>query len=191
MRIRIIIALVVLLSVAGLAQASMQFAAAPDRVHSPELPSPLCNGFQLQPGNRMFDAANYDKKVGIHQVGPTWASNGRSKVVTTKLGACSPDPTAVPWLLLQPVTNEGPGVSGSTTYIQRVNTKAGLTLNAPGRSTAALGKAPYTERYYPYHTDSVLPREISADTPRCLAPPRGIELGNLASRPSISECRFD
>ncbi|MGH6631491.1 MAG: DUF3455 domain-containing protein, partial [Burkholderiales bacterium] len=44
----------------------------------------------------------------------------------SSLTSCTPDPTAIPWLLLQTVTTDGSGPFSSVTYIQRVNTKGGL-----------------------------------------------------------------
>lgn len=172
-----VIALVVLLTLTGLAPASIPAAPA-DNKNSPDLPSPLCDSVEVPSGNKvaghayalgvqlyrwngaswvfvepvatLFDDAAYQKKVGIHYVGPTWESNGGSKVVAARLTGCSPEPTAIPWLLLKAVTNDGPGVFGSTTYIQRVNTVGGLAPTAPGRSIGAVAEVPYTAEYYFY-----------------------------------------
>jgi hypothetical protein len=177
MKIKRSIALVVLLTVTGLAPDSIP--AAPTGNHnSPDLPSPLCNSLQPPAGNRvaghayalgvqiyrwngtswvfvepeatLFDDAIYQKKVGIHYAGPTWESNGGSKVTAARQADCTPNSTAIPWLLLKTVTKDGPGVFGATTYIQRVNTRGGLTPTAPGRSIGAIAEVPYTAEYYFY-----------------------------------------
>src|SRR5262245_30058217 len=41
--------------------------------------------------------------VGIHYAGPTWESRSGSKVIGTVLERCTPDPDAIPWLLLEAV----------------------------------------------------------------------------------------
>lgn len=177
MKILRVIALVVMLSVAGLAPASIP-ATPPDHKQAPALPAPLCNSLQVPAGNSvaghayalgvqiyrwngaswvfvepvatLFADAAYHEKVAIHYLGPTWESDGGSKVAAARVTGCTPDPTAIPWLLLQKVSNDGPGVFGSVTYIQRVNTTGGLTPTAPGRSPGAVAEVPYTAEYYFY-----------------------------------------
>ncbi|MBA3713055.1 MAG: DUF3455 domain-containing protein [Pyrinomonadaceae bacterium] len=179
MKVKRVIRLVVLLAVAGLALPSIPAARAGDNNnHAPDLPSPLCDNIEAPLGNRvashvyavgvqlyrwngtswvfvepvatLFADANYHKKVGIHYAGPTWESNSGSKVVATRLASCSPDPTAIPWLLLQTVSTDGPGMFNSVTYIQRVNTKGGLAPTAPGVSIGAVAEVPYAAEYYFY-----------------------------------------
>jgi hypothetical protein len=104
----------------------------------------------VEPVARLYASANYHGEVGIHYAGPTWESNSGSKVVATRLEGCSPDPTAIPWLLLQTVSTEGPGIFSSVTYIQRVNTVGGLAPAAPGLSIGATVEVPYTAEYYFY-----------------------------------------
>jgi len=94
--------------------------------------------------------ANHNGDVGIHYAGPTWESNSGSKVVARRLAACSPDSTAIPWLLLQAVSATGPGIFGSVTYVQRVNTTGGLAPATPGSSVGGVVEVPYTAEYYFY-----------------------------------------
>jgi hypothetical protein len=144
-----------------------------------DLPSPLCDSVQVPSGNKvtffrlyavgaqiyrwngttwtfvepvatLYADADYHGKVGIHYAGPTWESNSGSKVVATRLAACTPDATAIPWLLLQTVSTDGPGMFNSVTYIQRVNTKGGIAPTAPGSSIGALAQVPYAAEYYFY-----------------------------------------
>jgi Protein of unknown function (DUF3455) len=71
----------------------------------------------VEPEATLFANANYNGEVGIHYGGPTWESNSGSTVVARRLEGCSPDPTAIPWLLLQTVKTDGPGIFSSVTYI--------------------------------------------------------------------------
>ena len=168
-------ALIALLIVIGLAPASIS--AAPDGDQkAPELPSPLCDRLKVEAGNKvhshvyatgtqiyrwyglswvfvepaatLYANTDYDGKVGIHYRGPTWESNSGSKVVATRLQGCSPEPTAIPWLLLQTVSTDGPGPFGSVTYIQRLNTVGGLAPTAPGSSIGAPAEVPYAAEYF-------------------------------------------
>ena len=177
--IKNIIGLVVLLSVAGLALASAPLARANGNIEPPNLPSPLCDSLQVPAGNRLFFHTyalgvqvywwngvswefvapvanlyadeNYRVEIGFHYSGPTWESESGSKVVASRLAGCSPSPTtAIPWLLLQAVSTDGPGVFRRTTYVQRVNTVGGLAPAAPGAFVGAVARVPYTAEYYFY-----------------------------------------
>ena len=172
------IALVILFAVVGIGLTSIPAAQAGDNRPEPDLPSPLCDSLRVPAGNELafhayalgvqiyrwngtswgliepvatlYAAANYHGKVGIHYAGPTWESNSGGKVVATRLQSCSPDSTAIPWLLLQAVSNEGPGIFGSATYVQRLNTTGGLAPTAPGSSIGATVEVPYTAEYFFY-----------------------------------------
>ena len=181
MNIKFVIGLVVLLTVAGLAPASISVARANDNNNMPDLPSPLCNDVQVQTGNKLafhayargvqiyrwdgatwvfvapvatlFADAGYHGQVGIHYAGPTWESNSGSKVVAARKSGCTPDPTAIPWLLLQAVSTNGPGIFSSITYVHRVNTTGGLAPAAPGSSIGEAVEVPYTAEYYFYRAE--------------------------------------
>ena len=145
---------------------------------APDLPSPLCDLIRAPEGTKvafhayaigvqiyrwsgtnwtfvapaavLYANAGYDGEVGTHYAGPTWESNSGSKVVGRRLQGCTPDATAIPWLLLEKVTSEGPGIFERITHIQRVNTVGG---NAPSSSGAFVGEikeVPYTAEYYFY-----------------------------------------
>jgi len=58
MKIKYVIGLVVLLTVVGLALASIPAARAGGNNHEPDLPSPLCDSLQVQPGNKFVRATN-------------------------------------------------------------------------------------------------------------------------------------
>jgi len=180
MRIKRVFSLVVFLTVAGIALASIPAARAGDNSRPPDLPSPLCNEVQVPSGNNvafhvyargtqiyrwngtwvfvapsamLFADADYHGQVGIHYAGPTWESNSGSKVVAARLVGCAPDATAIPWLKLQTVSTNGPGIFSSITYIQRVNTTGGLAPTAPGSAIGEAVEVPYTAEYYFYRAD--------------------------------------
>ncbi|HSQ20435.1 MAG TPA: DUF3455 domain-containing protein [Blastocatellia bacterium] len=107
----------------------------------------------VAPVATLFADANYAAQVGIHYAGPTWESNSGSKVLATRVAGCTPDPTAIPWLRLQSVSTNGPGVFNSVTFIQRVNTKGGVAPAVPGASIGEAAEVPYTAEYYFYREE--------------------------------------
>jgi hypothetical protein len=163
---------------AVLALAPMPAAYAGDDNRAPDLPSPLCDRLQVPPGHKvafhvyalgvqiyrwngthwifvapaavLFADAAYQGEVGIHYAGPTWESSSGSTVVATRLEDCTPDPTAIPWLLLQAVSTAGPGIFARVSYLQRVNTTGGVAPTAPGAAPGAEEEVPYTAEYYFY-----------------------------------------
>jgi hypothetical protein len=94
--------------------------------------------------------------VGSDTYFPTWQDSRDTSIVwanPVKDAKYSPDPTAIPWLLLK-VVNTAVGPTGGnkmfgTTYIQRLNTTGGII---PTRACAPGDKAlvPYTADYYFY-----------------------------------------
>jgi hypothetical protein len=67
------------------------------------------------------------EKVGTHYAGPTWEGNDGSKVVGEAVQrANSPDPEAIPWLLLRAKSNGGAGIFTPVTYVQRLETVGGM-----------------------------------------------------------------
>jgi hypothetical protein len=157
--------------------ASISVSRASEDNRAPDLPSPLCDRLQVQedtvafhvyalgvqiyrwngvswvfvaPSARLFADAEYHGEVGTHYAGPTWESNSGGKVVATRLEGCTPDPTAIPWLLLQMVSSQGPGIFDRVTYIQRVNTSGGLAPTDPGQFVGQEVGVPYAAEYYFY-----------------------------------------
>lgn len=106
----------------------------------------------VEPAATLFANSRYQGEVGTHYVGPTWESNSGSKVVGARVPGtgCSPDSSAIPWLLLKKVTTEGPGIFNAVTYIQRVNTTGGTPPTAPGSFIGEVTEVPYTAEYYFY-----------------------------------------
>ena len=108
----------------------------------------------VAPEAMLFANAGDDGEVGIHFGGPTWQSNSGSKVVGKVLQHCTPDPDAIPWLLLAsvPESTEGPGIFADVTYIQRVNTVGGKAPAAPGSFAGEVARVPYTADYFFYRS---------------------------------------
>lgn len=177
-KIKCILGLVVLLAVVGGAIASIPAARANDDNRAPELPSPLCDSLQapsdqkvsfrayalgvqiyrwngaswdfVAPVATLYADDNYRGKVATHFAGPTWQSNSGSNVVAGNAKRCTPDTTAIPWLRLDAISTEGPGIFADTTFVQRVNTAGGLAPTTPGSVVGAEAKVPYTAEYVFY-----------------------------------------
>jgi hypothetical protein len=180
-KIKSVISLVVLLAVSAIGLASVSVTRADDDIQPPVLPPTICDRLQVQQGNEvafhayalgvqiyrwngaawdfvkpeatLYADPNYRGIVGIHYGGPTWESNSGSNVVAKRLEGCSPDSTAIDWLLLQATSNSGPGIFGNVTYIQRVNTVGGVKPATPGSTIGAEAKIPYTAEYYFYRAE--------------------------------------
>ena len=89
-------------------------------------------------------------QVGIHYAGPTWESVSGSKVRGVVIDRCPSAPDAIPWLLLEAVDPQGPGVFQSVTFIQRVNTEGGTAPAEPGTFIGEVADVPYTAEYFFY-----------------------------------------
>ena len=80
----------------------------------------------VAPDATLFAEDGHTGKVAKHFAGPTWESNSGSKVVGKKSKECTPDASAIPWLLLDGISNDGRGIFTKVGSIQRVNTVGGL-----------------------------------------------------------------
>ncbi len=123
----------------------------------------------VAPEALLFADADGNGVVGIHYGGPTWESNSGSKVVGMVLERCTPDPDAIPWLLLKAVSNEGPGPFQRVTFIQRVNTVGGLAPTDAGDFVGEEARVPYTTEYYFYRA-SGNPNELRTWSARRRSP---------------------
>jgi hypothetical protein len=103
------------------------------------------------PRASLFAEENFFGEVGTHYAGPHWESKSGSKVKAARvLGTgCTPDPTAVAWLLLKKVETSGAGIFANVEYIQRTNTVGGLAPAEPG-ALNEVREIPYTAEYYFY-----------------------------------------
>ena len=104
----------------------------------------------VAPEAELFAGAEDDDPVAIHYAGPTWESASGSFVVGKVLQRCTPDPAAIPWLLLQAVDSEGPGIFDGVTFIQRLNTVGGKAPTNAGDFSGEEARVPYTAEYVFY-----------------------------------------
>ena len=104
----------------------------------------------VNPMATLYADAGHHSAVCSHFGGPTWQSNSGSKVVGKVDDFCTPDPTAIPWLLLHAASSEGPGIFDGVTFIQRVNTVGGLAPADPGAFVGEIAQVPYTADYVFY-----------------------------------------
>ena len=93
--------------------------------------------------------------IGKHGAGPTWSYAGGSVHGKLLAKQPSPDPGAIPWLLLEATAPEGSGPLLTVRFIRRSDTHGG---NAPtdGCDTAHIGadvRIPYTATYTFYTSD--------------------------------------
>ena len=90
--------------------------------------------------------------MATHGRGPRWTSTDGS-VVTARSGrADSPQPGAIPWLLLKEFSTSGPGVFSDVAFVQRVNTAGGVAP-ATGCDASTVDtnvRVPYSADYYFY-----------------------------------------
>ena len=89
------------------------------------------------------------RAAGTHYAGPSWESTDGSKVVGAKLEAATPDPAAIPWLLLRAASHAGSGRMEDVTFVQRIRTSGG---NAPHQGcdashAGAVARVPYQAVY--------------------------------------------
>ncbi|AHG92684.1 Protein of unknown function DUF3455 (plasmid) [Gemmatirosa kalamazoonensis] len=103
----------------------------------------------VAPAADLFADASKNALVGTHFGGPTWQTLSGSRVVGTVTGRCTPNPTAIAWLVLDAVA-DGPGVFEDTKFIQRLNTVGGNAPSAPGSTVGEEARVPYTADYYFY-----------------------------------------
>ncbi len=106
----------------------------------------------VAPSAALYADREYKGNVGIHYEGPRWESNSGSVVQAARVPntGCTPDSSAIAWLLLKRVATDGPGIFSKVTYIQRVATTGGLAPTAPGTTVGEEKRIPYTAEYYFY-----------------------------------------
>jgi hypothetical protein len=91
--------------------------------------------------------------IGHHSAGPSWKLTDGSEV-TGKAAARedAPDPTAIPWLLVNVTSHSGNGALTKVTTIQRIHTKGGQppATGCDDTHRGAETKSSYTADYYFY-----------------------------------------
>lgn len=93
------------------------------------------------------------RKIGKHYAGPTWESTDGSRVIGQVAAADNgPDPSSIPWLLLNATTVTGTGVFSKTFSIQRLQTSGGVSPSQPCGPEQAKQtvRVPYSATYYFY-----------------------------------------
>lgn len=110
----------------------------------------------VAPVASLFAEENFHGEVGTHYVGPHWESKSGSKVKAARVPGtgCTPNASAIPWLLLKSVETSGAGIFSKTTYIQRVNTTGGMVPTEAGSVVNELKEVPYTAEYYFYRAEN-------------------------------------
>ena len=89
--------------------------------------------------------------VATHFAGPRWKSNSGSMVLGAVVQpTVTVDTNAIPWVKLEAVTTEGPGIFADTKFIQRVNTTGGKAPAADGTFIGQVARVPYTADYFFY-----------------------------------------
>ena len=100
------------------------------------------------PEATLIDSSGTD--VGTHGAGPIWKSKDGSSVKGELLQkAASPDPTAIPWLLLKAAGVSGTGVMTKVEFIRRSDTRGGIapTTGCDPQHLNATSRVPYTAIY--------------------------------------------
>jgi uncharacterized protein DUF3455 len=88
--------------------------------------------------------------AGTHRAGPTWEALDGSSVVGAKVEGATPDPAAIPWLLLRAASHGGgPGRMADVTFVQRLQTSGGVAPSegCSAASVGAVARVPYRAVY--------------------------------------------
>ena len=88
--------------------------------------------------------------VGTHGAGPIWKSSDGSTVKGELFQKSnSPEPDAIPWLLLKAVTPSGSGIMNRVEFIRRSDTHGGVapTTGCDAQHLTATTRVPYTATY--------------------------------------------
>ncbi|MBI3853609.1 MAG: TIGR03118 family protein [Verrucomicrobia bacterium] len=107
----------------------------------------------VAPNAVLYADADHQAQVGTHfatPTGPAWESTSGSRVVEQRVDGCTPDSTAIQWLLLRTLSEEGAGVFSGVNYVQRVNTVGGLSPSTAGAFVGEEKQVPYTAEYFFY-----------------------------------------
>jgi hypothetical protein len=104
--------------------------------------------------------------AGTHRAGPTWEALDGSSVLGAKVEAATPDPAAIPWLLLRAASHHaGSGRMADVTFVQRLQTSGGVAPSG-GCSAATVdvvARVPYRAIYCFYRSHGIRP---DGDSPR-------------------------
>jgi hypothetical protein len=109
----------------------------------------------VEPRAALFAEDSFHGEVGSHFRGPNWQSKSGSRVKAAAIPGktCTPDTSAIAWLLLQATETTTGGIFRGITFIQRVNTTGGLRPTAPG-TLDEIREVEYTAEYYFYRAEN-------------------------------------
>lgn len=90
--------------------------------------------------------------AGAHYAGPTWEGVDGSKVVGSKVESATPDPAAIPWLLLRAASTSGSGRMADVTFVLRIQTHGGMAPSdgCGSSNVGAVARVPYHAVYCYY-----------------------------------------
>jgi uncharacterized protein DUF3455 len=110
----------------------------------------------VEPRADLFAEDSFHGEVGDHFRGPNWQSKSGSRVRAAAIPGktCTPDPSAIAWLLLEAKETTSGGIFRSITFIQRVNTTGGLRPTDPG-TPGEIREIEYTAEYYFYRAENL------------------------------------
>ena len=110
----------------------------------------------VEPRAALFAEDSFHGEIGSHFRGPNWQSKGGSRVKAAAVPGklCTPDSSAIAWLLLKATENSPNGMFKDITYIQRVNTTGGLRPTTPGIVNGEIVEVEYTAEYYFYKAEN-------------------------------------
>ena len=111
------------------------------------------------PAATLYADSDFRRQVGIHfgtPTGPAWQANDGSQVIEQRVDGCTPDSTAIQWLLLRTISEEGDGVLSGVSFVQRVSTVGGLAPSTPGAVVGEETQVPYTAEYFFYRSTAKL-----------------------------------
>jgi hypothetical protein len=94
------------------------------------------------------------KVIGKHFAGPSWQANDGSRVVGEPLNVSpSPDPGAIPWLVLHAKSHAGTGEMAGVEYVVRTRTEGGMapTSGCDASHANAELRVPYSAIYLFFH----------------------------------------
>lgn len=109
----------------------------------------------IAPQATLFADAKHHSQVGTHfgtPAGPAWETTSGSRIVAQRVDGCTPDASAIQWLLLRGISDQGHGVLNGVSFVQRVNTVGGLAPATPGTFVGQESQVPYTSEYFFYRS---------------------------------------
>jgi hypothetical protein len=101
-----------------------------------------------EPEATLYNQNNIE--TGTHSAGPLWTAKDGSSVKGELIAkTASPEPGAIPWLLLKAAATQGNGVLSKVEFIRRSDTHGGTASPAgcDAQHLNAVSRVPYTATY--------------------------------------------